>query len=825
MSRTVLHALASYWRRNPLQLLALLVGLMMATALFSGVQALNAQARSSYASAANALGGAILPTLRTADGVQFSDTAFGALRRAGWAVSPLLEGAIEIEGQSLRVVGIDPLSLPSNAGLYDDSAAAGSGSETGAAGMAGFLAAPGIALLTAQTLRALDLEEGDRAQTASGRETPPLAIGAGIAPDTLIMDIGFAQQLLGQSGMISRLIVDPSQPMPQSDPAAITGIPITLNQPDEAADLARLTDSFHLNLTAFGLLSFLVGLFIVYSAISLAFQQRMPMFRTLRACGVSSRGLTLMLLIELMAFALIAGAIGVAIGYVIAARLLPNIAGSLRGLYGAEVSQSLSIEPIWWLFGLGLAVVGALAAGAVSLWRAYRMPPLASAQRIAWEQSQRVWLVRQAIVAICLLASVPLFVRYGEGLISGFGAMAGLLLGGALLLPPVLGIVLRWAAGRSKRPLTEWFWADSRQQLSGLSMALMALLLALSANIGVGTMVDGFRETFTGWLDKRLASEIYTHPSNETEGDAIMRWLAERPEISESMAQRNTEITLFGQPVSILGLADAQTHRAWPLIAAEPEAWAAMARGEGVFVSEQLAQREDLSLSDTLALPSSALPAARIVGIYPDYGNPKGQIIVSIDRIEDAFGTAPYFGIRARAAPENVEAVIAALREDLALGERVVDQSFIKAFSNRIFEQTFAVTGALSVLTMVVAGIAMFMSLVTLAEMRLPLLAPLWSSGVTLRNLAGLELGKSVALAALTSVLAIPLGLAVAWLLVAVVNVQAFGWRLPLHLFPAQWVWLVALALGTAALAACIPVLRLSRMAPARLVKVYADAR
>jgi len=57
----------------------------------------------------------------------------------------------------------------------------------------------------------------------------------------------------------------------------------------------------------------------VYSAISLAFQQRMPMFRTLRACGVSSRGLTLMLLMELMAFALIAGAIGVAIGYVIAA--------------------------------------------------------------------------------------------------------------------------------------------------------------------------------------------------------------------------------------------------------------------------------------------------------------------------------------------------------------------------------------------------------------------------------------------------------------------------------------------------------------------------
>ena len=119
----------------------------------------------------------------------------------------------------------------------------------------------------------------------------------------------------------------------------------------------------------------------------------------------------------------------------------------------------------------------------------------------------------------------------------------------------------------------------------------------------------------------------------------------------------------------------------------------------------------------------------------------------------------------------------------------------------------------------------MFMSLLTLAEMRLPQLAPLWSTGVTRRQIAGLELGKTVSLAALTSLLAIPMGIAVAWMLVAVVQVQAFGWRLPLHLFPSQWISLLLLALVTAALAAAIPVLQLRRMAPARLVKVFADAR
>jgi putative ABC transport system permease protein len=119
----------------------------------------------------------------------------------------------------------------------------------------------------------------------------------------------------------------------------------------------------------------------------------------------------------------------------------------------------------------------------------------------------------------------------------------------------------------------------------------------------------------------------------------------------------------------------------------------------------------------------------------------------------------------------------------------------------------------------------MFMSLLTLSEMRLPQLAPLWAGGLTRRKLALLEMGKTLALALLTALLAIPLGLGVAWCLVAVVNVQAFGWRLPLHLFPLQWLALVGLALVTALLASLIPVLRLRSIAPMRLLRTFADER
>ena len=156
---------------------------------------------------------------------------------------------------------------------------------------------------------------------------------------------------------------------------------------------------------------------------------------------------------------------------------------------------------------------------------------------------------------------------------------------------------------------------------------------------------------------------------------------------------------------------------------------------------------------------------------------------------------------------------------------RIVDQAALKAASTRIFEKTFAVTGALNTLTLAVSGIALFASLLTLSGVRLAQIAPVWALGVPRRRLVDLEIGKLLALAAVTALLAVPLGLVLAWCLVAIVNVQAFGWRLPFHVFPAQWGVVFGLALGTAFLATVVPALRLGKTAPQDLLKVFADER
>jgi putative ABC transport system permease protein len=109
--------------------------------------------------------------------------------------------------------------------------------------------------------------------------------------------------------------------------------------------------------------------------------------------------------------------------------------------------------------------------------------------------------------------------------------------------------------------------------------------------------------------------------------------------------------------------------------------------------------------------------------------------------------------------------------------------------------------------------------------MRLPQVAPVWALGLTRAQLALADLGRAVALALLTALVAVPVGVALAWVLLAVVNVQAFGWRLPLLPDPGGWLALGGWTLVAAALAAALPALRLWRMPPAEMVKVFAHER
>jgi len=72
------------------------------------------------------------------DHATFPQALFVGLRRAGWPVSPVLEGRIQIGGRSFRLLGIEPVTLP---------AEVGDAPTIGRAGLQSFVTPPGEMLV------------------------------------------------------------------------------------------------------------------------------------------------------------------------------------------------------------------------------------------------------------------------------------------------------------------------------------------------------------------------------------------------------------------------------------------------------------------------------------------------------------------------------------------------------------------------------------------------------------------------------------------------------------------------------------------------------
>ncbi|MDT8879344.1 ABC transporter permease [Halomonas saccharevitans] len=841
LTLVALATLLGHYRRHPGQLAMLLLGLWVAGALWSGVQAINASARDSYARA-EALFTSGLDRLERRDGEALDHADFVSLRRAGLAVSPLLEGeVVTVQGERLTVIGIDPLTLPGDSAF----ATAGSPSNSNPGGLTAFFTPPWQTRLAPASVERLGLEAstapGATPMLADGRPLPPLDLAPSLPPDTLVMDIAAAARLLESGAAVSRLV---------AEAGALDAAPAgyRLIRAETLADPGELTESFHLNLTAMALLALIVGLFIVQAALGLALEQRLGLLRTLRALGVPGRTLVGVLALELALLGLLGALAGIASGVWLARALLPDVAATLQGLYGAAVGTRLQLPWHYWLGGLGVTLGGLTIAGSGTLWRAARLGVLELGQAQAWRAGFQRQLRGQAIAgslaALLALATGGWLATRppGEGLVAGFVMIAALMLACALWLSPLLAIGLARLAGLARRrPLTQWALADLQLQLPRLSLAMMALAIALSANLGVGSMVGGFRLTFLDWLDQRLAADLYLRPPPER-FDEVQAWLTRRDEVAELLPTADAEAVLLAHrdrnaaqslnvPVTLFGITPGERLTpSWPLLqtaAGRDAAWAALEAGEA-FINEQLALGQGIAPGDRLVLQAPGGQGSdrrrgreevTVAGIYPDYGNPRGEVLLTATRLRERFDAPPdSLGI-ALAEGHDAAPLTRALTERFGLDdEAVLDQRQIKALSTEIFERTFAITRALNGLTLAVAALALLASLLAQARERRRRLAPLWALGVPRRELVGLQLAQLGGAALVTGLAAVPLGIAITASLVSVINVAAFGWRLPLHVFPGEIALTLATALGVALLAAGLPALTLWRTPPRALL-------
>jgi putative ABC transport system permease protein len=801
----ILKALLSHYWRHPWQTLFLSVGLVAGVGLWSAVQIINQHAEASYREARGLLGAQASYWIRNRRDEGIEQALYIDLRRAGFRqLFPLVELEVSTpSGVSIRIIATDLLALPDDA--YSDSDSPDDFGDT----WVKFVQPPYRAWVPRVLADELGLKQGEQLRLRDGRLLPPALIQAREQQGRqVLLDIGAAMALSG-SDRFSYLAVGSISQRDYRRLAASLPAHLELVENQQHIDLQELTESLHSHLTAMSLLSFAVGLFIVFNAVRFSLWYRRATLLDLRLMGCATHQLFTAILLETLVWSLLGAALGFALGILLAHALLPGLGASLQSLYSATVEAELGLSAKTLVQAWGITLLGLVWALGWPLYRQLQQSSLESGSSERQQQDEAIARRRLALTALVLALIAVLAYGRISSVTQGFVVLGLMLFAAAWTLPLLLAGGLRLAAWLvpRERLTMRWMVSDGWSQLPAFRSAMMALLLALTANLGVGTLVDSFRDAFVGWLEVRQSADIYLR-APRLDIQQLQTSASNASWLVDSHHRIGINTRWRGRPTLVRGIdPDAPDSLALPLSRWQGDssslalqAWREQA-GK-VLINEQVHFLAGVEPGDRVGLESdNGLQEYEVVGVFYDYGNPYFQFYLPDQEVASNWENYYSRGIALWLNQDNADSMRQAEAALQALGAQPGDwisQAQVRKLSVGIFDRTFAITAAMNVLTMIVAAIALLASLLAILQERLPQFAQWRALGLRQGEQLLLVATPLLIFCAIAWLISIPLGALLSWVLIYKLNIISFGWSMPL-----VWEFMPALQLAGVVIVIC----------------------
>jgi len=355
-------------------------------------------------------------------------------------------------------------------------------------------------------------------------------------------------------------------------------------------------------------------------------------------------------------------------------------------------------------------------------------------------------------------------------------------------------------------------------KLQPAAFAVAALAVAVTMLVGITLMVGSFRRTIEIWIGSTLQADVYV----TTESWARARQSATlAPGFIEELAARDDVQVVdrlrqfFGHSglrrISLVGvdMSIPAGRGRFELIEGNLEhALRQAVANDAVIVSEPLARKSGVGVGDRLSVVTPAgevsLP---IAGVSYDYSNEAGGAAMDLATMERHFGPGPINNVALYLRPgADVARTIDELRARYAeLPLEIRSNTDIRDEVFRIFDQTFAITRLLQFMSLLIAACGIMLTLIVLARERISELALYRALGATRAQIFRVFLGKGLGIALFGSVLGTLGGVALAMLLIFVINRAYFGWTIALHWPVAALIDEIATILLAALLASIYP--------------------
>ncbi len=810
----VVKALLGHYRRYPLQIILVWLGLTLGVSLLVGVTSINQHAKQSYEHGGRLLSNPLPYRIRTKHSTNKIPQGFYIqLRRLGYhQCAPFDTQRLRTQNNiDLMLVGIDPVAmLPLRNGdtLQDFSTL--------------MLMKPPYPILVSSDLAShMGWRDGDDIRLDDGSKLGPIRVDQNnvLNGTRIIADISLLRMLKRSAGLSAIACSDmPKEKLNALKDNLPNGITIVRSS---RAELEELTKAFHMNLTAMGMLSFLVGLFIFYQAMSLSFIQRQRLVGILRQTGVTGFQLAQALIVELVTLVFVAWLCGNVFGVMLANQLIPAVSASLGDLYDANVGLVIGWSWQASLYSFALVLLGA---GLSCLWPLIRLlqsQPIRLSSRLSLVRFAGKEFTWQALAACAFCVAAVAVYQAPKSQESGFAIIALMLLSVALFLPFVMwrlfsnfSYTLRWVRLR-------WFFADAAASMSYRGVATMAFMLALAANIGVETMVGSFRDTTDRWLTQRLAADLYIYPSNNA-ASRMSEWLSEQPEVDQVWKRWEKDVPTDSGTLQVVSTGASEGELdALTVKLGIPDYWYHLHHTKSVMISESMALKLDIRPGDYLDLPTPMGSGWQVVGVYYDYGNPYNQVLTSHRNWLYSFTGTGSVGLgvllQENSKTEGLQRRLEAVFR--LSSDRVYDNSAIYHQAMRVFDHTFEIADTLGNITLVIAVFGLFFATLAGESSRQRQASLLRCLGVSGRELAAFGGMQLFVFGLISAVVAIPLGMALASLIIDVVIKHSFGWSIELRMIPWEYAETIAWAMFAIMVAGALPVIQIAKRTPMKSLR------
>jgi len=831
------------WLRQPVATVLNCLGIGLGVGLFVAVVSANESVLQSFRASVDLVAGRAQLQVVSGAGVRLVEAEVLPVVWGEPAIAhstPVLEQVVllvDFPGEYLRIVGVDLFSsVPFR--TWQIRPAQGV-----AADWEDFLVLPEVVAVQEKLARRLGIQPGDKLRWQAQGNSGELKVlftleldkdAVGVDEHVVLMDIAAMQEMLGLVGRLDRVdcifaktVRDPQEVVSRLQAALPPGV--VAQRPERRSQQVELMlGAFQLNLTALSLVALLVGAFLVYNTMANAVVRRRTEVGVLRAVGMSRAQVLAMFLLEAMVLGVLGSLPGLLLGRVLAAVLLGAVSQTISSLYILMSVREVFVSEQTLLLGGLAGVFTAVLAAWVPAKEASSVEPVDALTfgrlQMRVQQAEKKWLLYGALLLGVAATVARLSLVEGFAWLS-FVAAALVLLGFAFTSPwigTVVGSGVKVLCKRGDTPRGLLWRLVAEQFLFAMhrnAVAIAAMGSAVALVVGIGVMVHSFRRTVDDWVRGSVRADVFVAPASnllssglETLPQHVVKLLEDVPGVEAIDCYREVRIEFEGRLIRLAAVNFPIMANRSPLPVQGADARTRIlqaAKAGEVLVSTPFARRFGKKAGDTLEVMTPlGKRLFRIAGVFTDYTTDQGLVLmdwrqfVLLWQSEEPNSLAFYLQEN-----ESIEKFCSIVRERLSgVGEYLVySNATLRKEVLRIFDQTFAVTGILQWIGMIVAAVGVFLTATLLGMERRTQLSTFRAIGMSRQQVERMLRRESVLIGLSANFIGVSCGLILAALLTYVINVAFFGWTISWSVPWQQFVLLPFAVVATCWLAAWWP--------------------